>query len=774
MGALSWVPARLRGASRLLLASGLLMAVALVWFLVNLAHPIGPEALLWAPVPASAVLLTLIYSRTSRTVTLPAPVRRFWRHLTLAAALVGVASTAQAVDVVSHPDVPGRHVGTLMQICDGAAVALIVYALYRLPLARQTIGELVRVGLDAGTVMLATGVFIWHFQTRHAIGGLGGTSVYVSLALTVVALVAVFAVVKVVLSSHTFVDASALRLFAVAMVIGSVGPALREYLEPFRPHLFPDMAALPAEFFLAAWAGERQRAAIFGPKRGMAEVRRRTFSVLPYVAVAAVDLLLIYVTWYGDRADLRVVVVAAVVLTALVVLRQITAFRDNGRLLSRLDHGASHDALTELPNRTLFNKRLQTALTAPGERPVSVALIDLDDFKEVNDTLGHEVGDLLLVAVAQRLNGCVRGEDTVARLGGDEFVVVLDGADPAAADLAAERMIDALRRPVYADGHELPIRASIGIADGGTGSEAGVLLRQADIAMYAAKNVPGTACLHYDGGMAAAGTDHAHLGAELREAIHGDQLFLVYQPIVALDDGRVLGAEALVRWAHPAHGTLAPDSFIPVAERTGLIVPLGRWVMRSALRQLAIWIARHGEQAPGVLNINISARDLREPGFAGDVVALLAEFELSADRVTLEVTETMALEPGQSVLNLHELRALGIRISLDDFGTGHSTLTLLHDCPVDEIKLDRSFTQSEIDGRVPVAAAVIHLAQALGLHAVAEGVETAEQAEQLLSLGYIAAQGYYFARPMAAEKFSELLDDGHTLTPVQPEWQMSA
>jgi EAL domain-containing protein (putative c-di-GMP-specific phosphodiesterase class I) len=222
------------------------------------------------------------------------------------------------------------------------------------------------------------------------------------------------------------------------------------------------------------------------------------------------------------------------------------------------------------------------------------------------------------------------------------------------------------------------------------------------------------------------------------------------------------------------HGTLAPDAFIPVAERTGLIVPLGRWVMRSALRQLAIWIARHGDEAPAALNINVSARDLREPGFADDVAALLAEYELSADRITLEVTETMALEPGQPVLNLHQLRAMGIRVSLDDFGTGHSTLTLLHDCPVDEIKLDRSFTQSEIDGRVPIAAAVIHLAQALGLHAVAEGVETAEQAEQLLSLGYLAAQGYYFARPMPADRLSELIEAGRSLMPAQPEWQMSA
>jgi diguanylate cyclase (GGDEF)-like protein len=772
MSTWSWLPARVRGADRLLLASAVLMVIALIGFLVNFAHPVLPNALLWAPTPVGGVLLTLVYRRTARTPSLSVPVRRFWRHITVVAGLVTVGSTAQVVDVLGHPDVPGQHVGLMMQVFNGAAVLIIVYALYRLPLARQTKGELVRVVLDAGTVMLATGVFMWHFQTRHALYSPQSTSV-AALALTIFSLAAVFAVVKVVLSSDTFVNASALRLFAAAMFIGATGPLFRDYLEPYRPHLFPTMISLPIVFFVAALAGERQRTADVGRRRGVPEVRRRSFSFMPYVAVAAVDALLLVVAW-SDRSDERVIIVAAVVLTSLVVLRQVIAFQENGRLLSQLDHGATHDALTELPNRVLFNKRLQAALTAPGDRPVSVALIDLDDFKEVNDTLGHEIGDLLLVGVAQRLAACVRQEDTVARLGGDEFVVVLDGADPAAADLAAERMTEALRTPILADGHELPIRASIGIADGGTGAEASVLLRQADIAMYAAKNIPGTAHLHYNGSMAAAGSDHAHLGAELREAIRSDQLFLLYQPIVALDDGRVTGAEALVRWAHPVHGTLAPDAFIPIAERTGLVVPLGRWVMRTAFRQLSIWIARHGDDAPAMLNVNISARDLREPGFADAVGALLAEFDLAGERITLEVTETMVLEPGQSVATLHQLRALGIRVSLDDFGTGHSTLTLLHDCPVDEIKLDRSFTQSEVDGRVPVAAAVIHLAQALGLHAVAEGVETPEQAEQMLALGYIAAQGYHFARPMTADRLSAVIDDGEVLTPDHPSWQLSA
>ena len=750
--------------SRLLRLSGLLLGVALVWFTVNLVRPVGPPVLLWATTPIGAIVLAAIFRRTSRTEHLPSPTRRFWRRLTVVAILVGIASTAQAVDVLTAPDAGGTHTPRLMLICDGAALLLIIHGLYRLPFGRQSRGELVRMVLDAGTVMLATAVFVWHFQTRALLAeGAGGARI-ASLALTVLALLTVFVIAKVMLSGYTFIDRKGLRLIAIAISVGGLAPTAQPLLESIDTRLFPMQVGIPAVFFFAAWAGEQQRHATFARRRGEPEPPVRTWSVLPYLAVAAVDGLLIYVSWF-DHTDEPVVVGAAVLLTGLVVLRQVTAFRENGRLLSRLDHGANHDALTQLPNRVCFHRRLQKALTAPGDRPVAVALIDLDDFKEVNDTLGHEVGDLLLIAVAQRLDACIRSEDTVARLGGDEFVVVLDGADAAAADLAAARMAEALSRPVDADGHELPIRASIGIADGRTGDEASVLLRHADIAMYAAKNVPGTAYLHYDDEMAGPSTDQACLGAELREAIGNDDLFLLYQPIVGLDDGRLMGAEALVRWAHPTRGTLAPDAFIPVAERTGLVVPLGHWVMRTAFRQLAAWIDERGDAAPGVLNVNVSARDLREPGYAGGVKALADEYGIPADRVVLEITETMALEPGQSVTNLHQLRGYGFRVSLDDFGTGRSTLTLLHDCPIDEIKLDRSFTQAEVDGRVPVAAAVIHLSQALGLHAVAEGVETAEQAEQLLSLGYVAAQGYHFARPMPADRFGSLIAGGGSARP---------
>ncbi len=756
---------RMRQASRLLQASAALMVLSALWFAVNLDHLIGPLFLLWLPSPLSAVVLTMVYWRTSRTERLSHPTRRFWRHLSVAAALVGTASSTQAIDVLRNPHLTGARTPALMLSIDALAVFVIVFALYRLPLGEQSRGERLRVALDAGTVMLATAVFFWHFQNRPALGTDDSSAVMGSAVVTVLALVAVFAVAKVTLSSYAFVDPTALRLLALAMLVGSLVPMAQAAVES-KTHLLVTQFSIPMVMFLASWAGERQRTTPIGPRRGEVERKRRPFSLLPYAAIAAVDALLLYITWFDPSEDKGVVAGGAVLLTGLVVLRQITAFRDNGRLLAQLDHGATHDALTQLANRALFGQRLQKALTAPGDRPVCVALIDLDDFKEVNDTLGHEVGDLLLIAVAQRLNSCVRAGDTVARLGGDEFVVVLDGADATAADQAAERMIAALRQPVLADGHELPIRASIGIADGRTGDDASQLLRHADIAMYAAKNLSGSAYLHYEGSMAAAVADHANLGADLRHGIADEQLFLLYQPIVALDGGRLTGVEALVRWEHPARGVLAPDAFIPVAERSGLIVPLGRWVFREACRQMAAWTAEYGDAAPAVLNVNVSARELREPDYADEVALALAEFGVTPDRIAIEVTETTIFELGASVANLEALRTLGIRIALDDFGTGHSTLTLLQDCPVDELKLDRSFTQAQAHGAPTIAAAVIHLAQALGLHVVAEGVETPQQAEQLRSLGYEAAQGFYFARPMRADRLAQALDNRESLQPV--------
>ncbi len=733
-------------------AVGPLVAVAFGWFAVNLVHPVGPPALLWITTPLYGPLLFLVWRDASRRAALPAANRRFWRHLTVVALLVGAGHTVQAVDVVLRPGLPGPRTGPVLLCLDGVALIILIYALFRLPTGRQSRGDVLRIVLDATTVMLATAVFIWHSTDSQA-GGTADTTL-LSLSLMALASFGVFAVAKVLLSDFTVIDRTGLWLLTGAILVGALAPMLQPLVAAQDPRLFTVQVSIPLLFLLAARAGDGPRL-LAATSRRAAGSRRRPYSVLPYVAVAAVDALLIQSYAAGDIHDLALLIGAAVALTGLVIARQMTAMRDNARLLEELDHTANHDALTHLPNRALFTRRLHQALGRAPEEPVAVALLDLDDFKMVNDTLGHDVGDALLIGVAGRLARCVGPHDTVARLGGDEFVVVLEGADAPAADRVIDRMIDALAAPVIVDGHELTIRASVGVADGRSGDDAGTLLRLADIAMYEAKKLDGTACLHFVPGMAAGGD--GRLEGDIRSAIDNDELFLVYQPIVSLLDGRITGAEALVRWAHPRHGVLAPDLFVPPAERNGLIRDIDRWVIRAGLRQLDRWNEAHGHAGPLRLNINVSARHLREPGFAAGLAEQLTAHRIDPGQLTVEITETAVLYGAQTAVTLDDLRRLGVGISLDDFGTGCSTLSLLHEGPATEIKQDRSFVPDASAGRRSIASTVLQIAESLNLHAVAEGVETAEQAERLRMLGYPAAQGHLFGEPMPAEEFAMLL-----------------
>jgi diguanylate cyclase (GGDEF)-like protein len=741
-----------RGAS-LLPAATLAAATGLLWFAANAARQHGTLVLILVGTPAviGSVITTLACWRASKAPQLPPHTARFWWHQTIAVTFVALGTLLGAAHVVvPQSGVAPTEPPPSASAAYAAAMLTLLWSLYRLPVSAPTRGQRVMVWLDAATVMLGTGVFMWHFFTRpHLADPVAGSDWW----MLVLILTAVFAVAKVALSNDGSIERRSLHLFAVALLSGSLGTApQRTFME--HPRLNPILYVVPIVLCFVTWAAERQRTA-----RPAAEPprRRRPFSVLPYGAVVTVDGLLLFLVWSGSRDDLRPVAMGAVVLTGLVVVRQVTAYRENGRLLARLHHGATHDALTQLPNRALFAERLASALASEVTgRPLSVVLIDLDDFKGINDALGHGIGDALLISVGSRLAGCVGPRDTVARLGGDEFVVVLEGMDPAGADLVVGRLMTTFAEPVVAAGHELLVSASVGIADGRAGDDAAELLRQADVAMYAAKRQGGASFAHYEPGMADGPSDNAHLGAELRMALAGeDELFLLYQPIVDLDGGRLDGVEALVRWAHPARGVIGPIEFIPVAERTGLIVPLGRWVLREAARQAAAWNAEFGDAAPRVMNVNVSARELRESDFPAFVASVLAESGLIPGHLVLEITETTVFALGASVANLHAVRAMGIRIALDDFGTGQSTLTLLQDCPVDELKLDRSFTQADTAAaRNTMAVAVIHLAHALGLGVVAEGVETPQQAERLRALGYPWAQGYYFAKPMAASEIA--------------------
>ena len=444
--------------------------------------------------------------------------------------------------------------------------------------------------------------------------------------------------------------------------------------------------------------------------------------------------------------------IGAVLLFVLVLLRMSGFVTQVQRQARQLQDLAMRDDLTGLPNRRFFEERLAVAVAAG---PAQVAMLDLNGFKDVNDRFGHAVGDRLLAVVAQRLADRLRGGDLVARMGGDEFAVLVTGASPEAMTGIVDRLTAGLRRPVEVGGHELLVGASVGIAgDEGTDDPYEVL-RRADTAMYAAKAQTGSHVRRYAVERDDRARAAAQLGAELRAALDTGQFRLLYQPIVSLPDARVVSVEALIRWHHPQRGLINPVDFIPVAEQNGLIVELGAWILRTACAQAVTWHISQASSAPVRVSVNVSARQLAEPDFAGLVAEVLAWTGLSAHNLIIEVTETAVFRGGQSVQTVKDLHQLGVRIALDDFGTGHSSLGLLHTVPVDVIKVDKSFVDTiTMAGRhAVIATALIQVADGLGLTAVAEGVETAEQATELHRLGYRLAQGYHFGRPVAEPDF---------------------
>jgi diguanylate cyclase (GGDEF)-like protein/PAS domain S-box-containing protein len=435
--------------------------------------------------------------------------------------------------------------------------------------------------------------------------------------------------------------------------------------------------------------------------------------------------------------------------------RDITAER---AFRQRLYQQAHYDPLTRLANRTLFHQRVEEALAARNGR-LCVLLVDLNDFKAVNDTLGHPAGDALLAVLAQRLSAGVRHSDTVARLGGDEFAVLFAGIADEDVAARARGVMQAFTEPIDVAGYRTRASASIGVAAGEPGVTAEELLRRADVAMYAAKADQAGADSRYAIYTPALDTPLMHrasVEAELRTATSEGQLRLLYQPIVAAGIHHVVAVEALVRWAHPERGLLSPAQFVPLAERSDLIILVGRWVLTEACRQAGRWYAEHGDCAPAV-SVNVSARQLHDPTFHDHLQATLVANGLPPRLLTVEITESTAVHP-QSVEVLRGVHRLGVRVSLDDFGTGHSSLTLLQSCPVDELKLDRSFTRHAITaGQRSVAVAVVELARALGLDLVAEGVETAQQAAHLSRLGYPHLQGFHFARPTPPDSIDQMI-----------------
>ncbi|MFI7605061.1 putative bifunctional diguanylate cyclase/phosphodiesterase [Micromonospora sp. NPDC049366] len=432
---------------------------------------------------------------------------------------------------------------------------------------------------------------------------------------------------------------------------------------------------------------------------------------------------------------------------------------------ARFRHQATHDSLTELPNRVLFTERLAAALNEPGRgaERVGLCLMDLDRFKAVNDSLGHQTGDQLLTTVAGRLRRALDGH-LVARIGGDEFVVLVERTAGTADVVAiADTVLAAVREPALVDGHELSVTASVGVVEQQVaGTTSGDLMRAADATLRWAKAAGGARWEVYDADRNRRERARYALSAAIPAALERGEFYLEYQPLTSLRDGRLLGVEALVRWRHPELGVLRPDSFIGLAEETGLIVPLGGWVLAEACREAERWSGR-GAPAPFV-SVNLAVRQVHRPDLVQEVRALLNRTGLPPERLQLEITEsTMMSTTEEPVKALRILADLGVRIAIDDFGTGYSNLAYLRDLPVTELKVAGEFVAGlraataeparRTDERI--LASLVSLAHALDLTVTAEGVETAGQAERLRAIGCDAGQGWHFGRPAPAERILE-------------------
>ena len=448
---------------------------------------------------------------------------------------------------------------------------------------------------------------------------------------------------------------------------------------------------------------------------------------------------------------------------------QIQDITDRKRAEERLLHDALHDALTGLPNRALFMDHLRLAVERARRREsrqFAVLFLDLDRFKVINDSLGHMVGDQLLVGIAHRLEDCLRPGDLVARLGGDEFTVLLeDIGSVSEATAVAERLQRELSRPFALAGREVFTTVSIGIAPSTVGHDRPEnFLRDADTAMYCAKMLGKARHEVFDKNMHARAVTQLQLETDLRRAVEREEFFVQFQPIVSLETGGIRSFEALVRWRHPEHGLISPGAFIPVAEETGLIVPLGRWVLTEACRQMRLWQTQHPERPPLSVSVNLSSKQFTQPDLIAQIQQALEETGLAPSSLKLEITESVVMENIEKAAEmLRELRALGVELSIDDFGTGYSSLSYLHRFPIDTLKIDRSFVtrMAENNENMEIVRTIVMLAHNLKMNVVAEGVETEQQLMQLMALGCGYAQGFYFSKPLDAKIATRLLAAPH-------------
>jgi diguanylate cyclase (GGDEF)-like protein len=674
--------------------------------------------------------------------------RLIWR-------LIAVSFLFQIATMVLFA-VPGAKM-TFPAPADGARISFVVLlcvATWAFPLSRATSLERRKSVLDALTVVVSGSMLLWYLILGPYMADRGTSAGIVAAAAVypMLDLLLIFGLARVLLRGT---DSSARRpilLLAVGTLFLFAGDAWVGYMQAHTPDVYRDgkwdfACVLTMHFLFTAAAIDQNR-----PRTGLASRpgRYRLGGNLPYAAIGVGYGLMIIAAWHEqNRFPWSGLTVGGIAITVLVVLRQIMVQRES-------DEVAATDGLTGLANRFRFSEVLGRGLDRGGRNghTTAVLLVDMNGFKQVNDTMGHKAGDALLTAFARMLRDGILGSDLAARLGGDEFAVVLhDIGGVANAEAVARRIAAATDEPVMIDGTPVRASVSIGIAVSGPAElSPDELLHRADVAMYHAKRRGGATRWACFDDLMGGDDGEPSLEDDLRTAVAGGQLRLLYQPIVGLPDGELIGVEALVRWEHPRRGTIAPDVFIPLAERIGVIGELGLWVLREACTSAQRW--------PGLqVNVNVSPCQLDEDRFSTDVRTIVRATGMDPGLLVLEVTESALIAEEVPRAHLQILSDEGIRIALDDFGTGYSSLRYLTQLPIDTLKIDRGFVAS-LDGTAEgaaVAQAVLRLSRVLGLDTVAEGVETAAQARELTLLGGTKAQGFHFARPQPAEQISELV-----------------
>jgi diguanylate cyclase (GGDEF)-like protein len=745
------------GLAPLVAAVGAVVAVG-VWLVVR-----RPGDVVWgdAAGPVAVGAAYLACRRVGRTVLAPRPVRAFWQLWSYSSAVLFVATVAALIN-------PRVNVGMPLweAVPDLLSLQVAMFAFKHAPLEQRSALGWVQLVLDGAIVAVAGSLFFWYVVLNSVPAGTPMLARSVVGFVGVGCLLATVVYSKVAASADSQIDPFSIRLLTAAPVIALVGIVLFIGGTEMGRMLL-STAGYPL-VGLAFCAGAYRQGLVLRRAGGERKPRaaRKFDDSLQFFAIAVTAGLVIFVSAHDMSARVQALIVGAVLIAALVVTRQLLGLRQNQRLLRDVQHHqielerlAMTDPLTGLANRTRFGAELAARLTA--YEPATVLLIDIDDFKSVNDTMGPAFGDRLLYLVAERLRAHAGPGMLPARLGGDEFALLLDVDGQEDAEQATAGVLDALAEPFAVGGQSLLAHASIGVAAAGAGDTADEVLRNADIAMYKAKEAGKAGWVRYEPRMREDVMNHARLGSELRNAIIRGELFLLYQPVFDIVTGRLHGAESLVRWRHPERGLVSPGDFIPVAERSGLIVPLGSWVLREACEQLARWRSEYGDGAIKAVNVNVAARQLREPSFVDEVAAVLSETGLLPANLIIEVTESSVVEGRQVRDTLNALHEMGIRLALDDFGTGQSSLSLLRAFPVDVLKLDKSFVDGIADGedrgRLAVAAAVAQLADYLQLSAVAEGIETEAQLIRLREIGYRLGQGFFMAKPLPADEAGALM-----------------